>query len=115
MGTTPTVWRMTLRCGLDRRAASTRRMGRFETGWRTCTASLAALADLSPAWIDRAHARCPGSVIMRGMASSVGETHGAQQDSAWNGHFGCTGTRWRSTWRISAAPSRCPKRSGIGR
>ena len=43
------------RSGLDRRAASTSQMGRFETGWLTSKANLAALADPSGAWIDRVH------------------------------------------------------------
>jgi hypothetical protein len=30
-------------------------MGRFEAGWLTGEANLAALADLSGAWIDRVH------------------------------------------------------------
>ena len=47
------------RAGLDRQAASTSQMGRFETGWLTSEANLAALADLSGAWIDRVHARRP--------------------------------------------------------
>jgi hypothetical protein len=78
------------RGGLDRRAASTSQMGRFETGWLISKANLAALADLSGAWIDRVHACNPGSVIVLDMDSSVSETHGAQEDSAYNGHFGCT-------------------------
>src|SRR5271165_7593160 len=47
------------RDGLDRAAASTSQMGRFETGWLTGQSNLAALADLSGAWIDRVHARKP--------------------------------------------------------
>ena len=35
------------RTGLDRQAASTSQMGRFETVWLTSEANLAALADLS--------------------------------------------------------------------
>jgi len=37
---------------LDRQAASTSQIGRFETGWLTGAANLTALADLSGAWID---------------------------------------------------------------
>jgi hypothetical protein len=44
------------RTGLDRRAASTSQMGRFETGWLASEANRSALADLSGAWIDRVHA-----------------------------------------------------------
>ena len=78
------------RAGLDRQAASTSQMGRFETGWLTSEANFAALADLSGAWIDRVHARRPQTTIVLDMDSSVSETHGAQEGSAYNGHFGCT-------------------------
>jgi hypothetical protein len=78
------------RTGLDRQAASTSQMGRFETGWLTSEANLGALADLSGAWIDRVHARRPQTTIVLDMDSSVSETHGAQEGSAYNGHFGCT-------------------------
>jgi hypothetical protein len=78
------------RTGLDRQAASTSQMGRFETGWLTIKANLAALADLSGAWIDRVHTRRPQTTIVLDMDSSVSETHGAQEGSAYNGHFGCT-------------------------
>jgi len=78
------------RSGLDRQAASTSQMGRFETGWLTDDANLAALADLLGAWIDRVHARKPQTTIVLDMDSSVSETHGAQEGSAYNGHFGCT-------------------------
>jgi hypothetical protein len=78
------------RGGLDRRAASTSQMGRFETGWLASDINRAALADLSGAWIDRVHARRPQTTIVLDMDSSVSETHGAQEGSAYNGHFGCT-------------------------
>ena len=78
------------RRGLYRAAASTSQMGRFATAWLTTDANLAALADLSGAWIDRVHARRPQTTIVPGMDSSVSETHGAQEGSACNGHFACT-------------------------
>ena len=78
------------RSELDRRAASTSQMSRFETGWLTSQANLAALADLSAAWIDRVHARRPQISIVLDMDSSVSETHGAQEGSAYNGHSACT-------------------------
>ena len=74
------------RTGLDRQAASTSQMGRFETEWLTSEANLAALADLSGAWIDRVHARRPQTTIVLDMDSSVSETHGMQEGSAYNGH-----------------------------
>jgi DDE family transposase len=78
------------RGGLDRRAASTSQMGRFETEWLSSEANLTALADLSGAWIDRVHARKPQTTIVLDIDSSVSETHGTQEGSAYNGHFGCT-------------------------
>ena len=78
------------RNGLDRRAASTSQMGRFETEWLISAANLAALTDLSGTWIDRVHARKPITTIVLDIDSSVSETHGAQEGSTYNGHFGCT-------------------------
>jgi putative transposase len=68
----------------------TSEMGRFETEWLTSEANLTALSDLSGAWIDRVHARKPPTVIVLDIDSRVSETHGAQEGSAYNGHFGCT-------------------------
>lgn len=36
------------------------------------------------------HARRPQTTIVLDMDSSVSETHGAQEGSAYNGHFACT-------------------------
>ncbi len=52
-------------------------------------ANLAALAGLSGAWIDQVHARRPQTTIVLDMDSSVSETQGAQEGSAYNGHFAC--------------------------
>ncbi len=65
-------------------------MGRFETEWLATEANLAALTDLSGTWIDRVHARRPPDGIILDMDSSESPTHGEQEGSAWNGHFGCT-------------------------
>jgi hypothetical protein len=76
--------------GLDWPAASTSQMGRFETEWLATEANLAALADLSGAWIDRVHARRPPDGIILDLDSSESPTYGQQEGSAWNGHFRCT-------------------------
>jgi Transposase DDE domain group 1 len=76
--------------GLDRPAASTSQMGRFETEWLTSEANLAALDEISGAWIDRVHRRRPPDGIILDMDSSERPTYGGQEGSAWNGHFGCT-------------------------
>ena len=78
------------RDGLDRAAASTGQMGRFETAWLTGEPNLAALADLSGVWIDRVHSRRPQSTALLDTDSSVSETHGTQEGGVYNGHFGCT-------------------------
>src|SRR4051794_21432434 len=76
--------------GLARPAASSSEMGRFETEWLATEANLAALTDLSGAWIDRVHARRPPDGIILDIDSSESPTWGAQEGSAYNGHFRCT-------------------------
>jgi hypothetical protein len=72
------------------RGASPSQMGRFETRSLAKRENLSALADLSGRWIDRVakHRRHDGIIL--DMDSSVSPTHGAQEESMWNGHFGCT-------------------------
>jgi hypothetical protein len=76
--------------GMDRLAASTSEMGRFETEWLATETNLAALTELSGSWIDRVHARRPPDGIILDMDSSESPTFGAQEGTAWNGHFRCT-------------------------
>ncbi|MCH8112950.1 MAG: IS1380 family transposase [Proteobacteria bacterium] len=71
-------------------AASTSQMGRFETEFLATDENLAALAGLSEQWIDRVHARHPPKMIVLDMDSSVSPTHGDQEGTAYNGHFGCS-------------------------
>jgi len=78
------------RKGLERSAASSSQMGRFETEWLATNENLVALTDLSGVWIDRVHDRRTPRTIMLDMDSSVSPTHGEQEGSVWNGHFGCT-------------------------
>jgi len=75
---------------VERQAASTSQMGRFETELLATDANVEALADLSGQWIDRVHDRHPPSKIILDMDSSVSPTHGDQEGTAYNGHFGCT-------------------------
>jgi hypothetical protein len=74
----PTMRAVVDRSGLDRAAASTSQMGRFEAGWLTSDVNLAARTDLAGAWIDRVHARKPQTTIVLDMNSSESETHGAK-------------------------------------
>jgi hypothetical protein len=65
-------------------------MARFETEVLTDEVSLGALRDLSGLWTDRVRQRKPMDRIILDMDSSVSETYGQQEGSAYNGHFGCT-------------------------
>ena len=76
--------------GLDRAAASTSEMGRFETNWLARDENFAALVDLPGAWIDRVRDHRPPKLIVLDMDSSESPTYGNQEGSAYNGHFGCT-------------------------
>jgi hypothetical protein len=72
------------------RAASPSQMGRFETRWLAAPENLRALADLSGRWIDCVRGHRSTEEIILDMDSSVSPTHGEQEQSVWNGHFGCT-------------------------
>jgi hypothetical protein len=73
-----------------KRAASTSQMGLFETEVLTQPKNLAALTDLSGRWVDAVYRRKPIREIILDLDSSVSETYGEQEGSAYNGHFGCT-------------------------
>ena len=74
---------------VDAQAASSSQMGRFETEMLAITHNRNALADMPGQWIDAVHDRQELSYITLDMDSSVSPTHGAQEGTAWNGHFGC--------------------------
>ena len=71
-------------------AASASEMGRFETQTLSTNENVGALMNLSGEWIDRAHRHRKLDKIILDMDSSVSETYGNQEGSAYNGHFGCT-------------------------
>ena len=75
---------------VTKQAASNSQMGRFETEVLATEENLTALTDLSGQWIDRVHERHPPKMIVLDMDSSVSPTHGAQEGTAYNGHFGCS-------------------------
>jgi hypothetical protein len=74
----------------ERNAASTSQMGRFETEVLTQEDNLAMLTKLPGMWIDQLRKRRPMRELILDMDSSVSETHGEQEGSAFNGHFACT-------------------------
>ena len=71
-------------------AASTSQMGRFETEVLTLPDNINALMNLSGKWIDRLRNQVPMRNLVLDMDSSVSETYGRQDGTAYNGHFGCT-------------------------
>jgi hypothetical protein len=74
----------------DHTAASTSQMGRFETEVLTQPKNLKALTELSGKWIDRLRKHRVMRELVLDMDSSVSETYGEQEGSAYNGHFACT-------------------------
>jgi hypothetical protein len=75
---------------LTHTAASTSQMGRFETEVLTLPDNIKALMNLSGQWIDRLRDQVPMRNLVLDMDSSVSETYGRQDGTAYNGHFGCT-------------------------
>ena len=73
-----------------RNAASRSHMGRFETEVLTDPEHVDALTDLSGHWVDRVQERKPIRELILDLDSSVSETYGAQEGTAYNGHFNCT-------------------------
>ncbi len=93
-------------------AASASQMGRFETEWLARPENLAALADLPGDWIDTVHRRRPPRTIVLDMDSSESPTFGAQEGSAYNGHFGCTCYHPLFVFNQLGDLERCALRSG---
>jgi hypothetical protein len=94
------------------RAASASQMGRFETEWLARPENLAALSDLPGDWIDTVHQRRPPKMIVLDMDSSESPTYGAQEGSAYNGHFGCTCYHPLFIFNQLGDLERCALRSG---
>jgi len=75
---------------VERMGASTSEMGRFETELLATPENGQALSELSGAWVDTVHERKPLGKLILDMDSSESPTHGDQEGSAYNGHFGRT-------------------------
>jgi hypothetical protein len=73
----------------EKQAASTSEIGRFETEILSTKSNLTALMNLSGRWIDQLHQRRPFKELILDMDSSVSETYGRQEGTAYNGHFEC--------------------------
>jgi len=73
----------------DKEAASASGVGRFETEMLSETHNLMALMNLSGQWIDKVRRHKPLRELILDMDSSVSETYGSQEGTAYNGHFEC--------------------------
>jgi hypothetical protein len=65
-------------------------MARFETETLNTRENLQHLMGLSGRWIDQAHRHRQLTKLILDMDSSVSETYGHQEGSAYNGYFACT-------------------------
>jgi len=74
---------------IDRRAASLSQVSRFETEALAHRDNLAALMNMPGRWVDRIRQRRPIRKLILDMDSSVSETYGDQEGTAYNGHFAC--------------------------
>jgi len=73
----------------DKEGASTSQVGRFETDTLAYPHNLAALMNTPGMWVDRVRKRRPIKKLILDIDSSVSETYGKQEGTAYNGHFGC--------------------------
>ena len=65
-------------------------VGRFGTEIINTSSNLKKLMDLSGEWIDKVQQRQPPKQLILDLDSSVSETYGEQEGTAYNGHFECT-------------------------
>jgi len=72
----------------NKQAASASQVARFETKVLTEPGNLEALMGLAGRWVDSVRERKPMKKLILDMDSSVSPTHGEQEGSAYNGHFG---------------------------
>ena len=73
----------------DKQAASTSQMAHFETQVLTRPGNLKTLMALSGEWIGQVQQHRPVDRIVLDLDSSVSETYGKQEGSAYNGYFEC--------------------------
>ena len=74
---------------VDRDAASTSQVARFETDVLCHPDNLDALMAMPGQWVDRIRQRRPTGKLILDMDSSVSPTYGQQEGTAYNGHFEC--------------------------
>jgi Transposase DDE domain group 1 len=70
-------------------AASTNTLSRFETEVLTQEENVEGLAHLNAAWVEKAMVHTPHRRVILDMDSSESPVYGAQEGTAYNGHFAC--------------------------
>lgn len=108
----PVMRVITGRKDFDRFAASKSQMGRFETGTLADNKNLAALTDLSGKWIDQVQRLRGSPNLILDIDCSESPVHGAQECSAYNGHFGCSCYHPLFVFNQHGALERCSLRPG---
>jgi hypothetical protein len=77
------------RRALEKQAASTNTVSRFETEILVSEGNLKGLERLNAAWVDRAMAHTTHRRVILDMDSSESPVYGEQEGASYNGHFGC--------------------------
>lgn len=72
---------------LERNAASSQTVSRFETETLTSDENLKALSFINHAWVSKAVRATGAKKVILDMDSSGSPVHGCQEGSAYNGHF----------------------------
>ncbi len=72
---------------LERSAASSQTVSRFETEILASDENITALSSINHAWVARAMRSSEGKKVILDMDSSESPVHGNQEGSAYNGHF----------------------------
>jgi hypothetical protein len=75
------------RRALEKQAASTNTLSRFETEVLVTGENLRGLEQLNAQWVDRAMGRTPHQRVILDMDSSESPVYGEQEGAAYNGHF----------------------------
>ena len=75
------------RRALEKQAASTNTLSRFETEVLVTEDNLSGLEQLNTQWVDQAMARTPHQRVILDMDSSESPVYGEQEGAAYNGHF----------------------------
>src|SRR5450759_4611931 len=77
------------RRALERNAASSQTVSRFETETLATEQNIEALSSINAVWVEKAIASTHTKKIILDMDSSESPVHGSQEGSSYSGHFSC--------------------------